>query len=62
VAVNTDGGGRGGLRAAKTYRGSRRKLKQLRLRGNSSAELWLLVAWVAFLLFVVLPWMIRQGH
>jgi hypothetical protein len=32
------------------------------MRGNFSWELWLLVAWVAFLLFVVVPWMIRQTH
>jgi hypothetical protein len=30
------------------------------MRGNSPWELWLLVGWVAFLVFVVLPWMIRQ--
>jgi hypothetical protein len=30
------------------------------MRGNSSWELWLLVVWGAFLLLVVVPWMIRQ--
>jgi hypothetical protein len=49
-------------RAVKTYRGSRRRVRQLRLRGNTSAQLWLFVGWVAFLLLVVVPWMIRQGH
>jgi hypothetical protein len=44
------------------YRGSRRRFRQIRLRDNSSAELWLIVAWVGFLLLVVVPWMIRQGH
>jgi hypothetical protein len=34
----------------------------MRLRGNGSLTLWLLVAWVVFLLFVVVPWMIRQSH
>jgi len=32
------------------------------MRGNGSWELWILIAWVAFLLFVVVPWMIRHGH
>ena len=36
------------------------RCRQIRLRGNGSAELWLFVAWVAFLLLVVLPWMIRR--
>jgi hypothetical protein len=49
-------------RRAKTYRGSRRRLRNIRLRGNASAEVWLFVGWVAFLLLVVVPWMIRQGR
>jgi hypothetical protein len=53
---------RGRRRAAKAYRGSRRRLTQLRLRGNASSELWLFVGWVAFLLLVVMPWMISQGR
>jgi hypothetical protein len=48
-------------RSGKWYRGSRRRLKQIRLRGNSSAEVWLLAGWVAFLLLVVLPWMMRDA-
>jgi len=51
-----------GQRAGKIYRGSHRRLKQIRLRGNSSFGLWLLIVWVLFLLLVVVPWMIRQGH
>jgi hypothetical protein len=50
-----------GLRPGKVYRGSRRRVRLIRLRDNWSLELWLLAAWVAFLLFVVVPWMIRQG-
>jgi hypothetical protein len=61
VATKEENGGRG-MRPAKIYRGSRRRLRQIRFRGNGSAELWLFVGWVAFLLFVVLPWMIRQGR
>jgi hypothetical protein len=62
LTIDTESGGRGGPRKAKIYRGSRRRLKQIRLRGNDSAELWLFVGWVVFLLLVVLPWMIRQGR
>ena len=62
VGTNTECGKHDGQRAAKTYRGSRRRLRQLKPRGNGSAELWLLIGWVAFLLLVVLPWVIRQGR
>ena len=62
LPIDTESGGRTGLRKAKIYRGSRRRLRQIRLRGNGSTELWLLVGWVVFLLLVVLPWMIRQGR
>jgi hypothetical protein len=51
-----------GPRPAKLYRGSRRRLKRLTWRGNMSSEMWLVVAWVLFLLLVVIPWMMRQGH
>jgi len=51
---------RSGARPPKRYRGSRHRLKRIRLRGNFARELWLLVAWVAFLLFVVMPWMMRH--
>jgi hypothetical protein len=51
---------RTGARAAKRYRGSARRLKRIRMRGNFSSEIWLLAGWVAFLLFVLLPWMARR--
>ena len=51
-----------GLRPGRWYRGSRQRLRRIRLRDNWSLELWLLIAWVAFLLFVVVPWMVRQGR
>jgi len=49
-------------RPARLYRGSRRRLRRITLRGNGSGELWVLAGWVAFLLLVVLPWMIRGGR
>jgi hypothetical protein len=51
-----------GSRPGKRYSGSRRRLKQIRIRGDFSWELWLLAGWVAFLVFVVLPWMIRYTN
>jgi hypothetical protein len=51
----------GGTRS-KRYRGSRRRIKRLTIRGNSSWEFWVLLGWIAFLLLVVMPWMIRQSH
>src|SRR6266550_4621019 len=52
----------GGSRPAKSYRGSRRRVKRLKSRGNFSFEMWVLAAWVIFLLLVVLPWMIRHSR
>ena len=45
-----------------TPRGSRRRLKRIKAKGNHSLELWILVAWVAFLLVIVLPWMLRHSR
>jgi len=53
---------RGSARPSKDYRGSRRRLKKIRLRGNSSWELWVVLAWVVFVLFVLIPRMIRHMH
>jgi hypothetical protein len=36
-------------------------VQRIRLRGNSSLGMWLLLAWVMFLLLVVVPWMIRYS-
>jgi hypothetical protein len=46
--------------ASKRYRGSAYRVKRIRVRGNFSWEMWILLAWVFFLLLVVLPWMARQ--
>jgi len=55
------GGSHGGSRPARLYGGSRRRLQRIKLRGNGSWELWLLLLWVLFLLFVIVPWMLRQS-
>jgi hypothetical protein len=56
------GGHAFGNARSKRYRGSRRRLKRLTIRGNSSWEFWVLLGWIAFLLLAVIPWMIRQSH
>jgi hypothetical protein len=44
----------------------RRKLRftgdAFTLRGNGSLHMWMFVAWIVFLLTMVLPWMIRQSQ
>lgn len=47
-------------RPSKTYRGSRRRVERITLKRNWSLPMWVLVAWVIFLLFVVVPWMVRH--
>ena len=49
-----------GSRLSRSYRSSRRRLLRVTLVGNSSWQIWVLVLWVLFLLFVVLPWMSRR--
>lgn len=51
-----------GVEPAKTFRGSYRRLWRLKPKGSGFWELWLFLAWVAFLLFVVIPWMLRQAR
>jgi hypothetical protein len=50
------------IRPPKTYRGSRRRIERIKWRGNGSLEIGFFVAWVVFLVLVVLPWMIRHNH
>jgi hypothetical protein len=51
-----------GARPSRTFRGSRRRVRRIKMRGNSAWELWLLLAWVLFLLFVVVPWMAHHSR
>jgi hypothetical protein len=44
--------------SAKVYRGSKKRLQRVRMRGNGSVALWVFVAVVLFSLFIALPWMI----
>jgi hypothetical protein len=49
-----------GPRSGKAYRGSRKRVRRLRLRGNWSVELWIFLAVMLFTLFVVVPWIVRH--
>ena len=51
-----------GSRPQKVYRGSRRRVRRIKMRDNNSRTLWVLILWVAFLLIVVVPWMIRHSQ
>jgi hypothetical protein len=48
-------------RSPKIYRGSRRRVRRIGFRDSWSWEIWLVVAWVAFLMLVVIPWMAKQN-
>jgi len=37
-------------------------LSRIKMRGNGAWDLWLLVAWVAFLLFFVVPRLIQHSR
>jgi hypothetical protein len=43
-----------------TIRGSRKRLRRIRLRGNWSIEFWIFVAIMALTLLIGLPWLIRH--
>jgi hypothetical protein len=45
---------------AKAYRGSKKRLRRIRMRGNSSLAFWMFVAAVLFSMCVALPWIIRH--
>jgi hypothetical protein len=50
-----------GSRPARTFRGSRRRMRRIKMRQSGTWEIWLLVVWIVFLLLVVIPWMVRQN-
>jgi len=42
------------------YRGSKKRLKRITLRGNWSLDLWIFIVILALGLFILLPWLIRH--
>jgi hypothetical protein len=47
-------------RRRKLYRGSKRRLQNIKFRGNWSAELWVLVVAILFTILILVPWLIRH--
>jgi hypothetical protein len=54
--------GKNGARPGRFYRGSRRRLRRIRFRGNWSLEIVFFVIWLLFALFVLVPWIVRHPH
>jgi hypothetical protein len=46
--------------AQRSYRGSRKRVRRIRMQGNWSVELWLFVIFVLLALFIAVPWLIRH--
>jgi uncharacterized iron-regulated membrane protein len=49
-----------GGRALPAYRGSRRRLRRITVRGNASVGVWALLVWLLLILFVAIPWAMRH--
>jgi len=46
--------------AQRSYRGSRKRIRRIRVQDHWSVELWLFVIFVLLALFIVVPWLIRH--
>jgi len=55
-------GPRSSGRPGREYRGSRKRVRRIKVRDNWHwpVELWFVVAVVLFTLFVVVPWLVRH--
>jgi hypothetical protein len=49
-----------GSHPGRVYRGSPKRVRRIRFRGNWAIEVWVLVAVILFTLFVVVPWLVRH--
>jgi hypothetical protein len=45
----------------KTFRGSHRRIRRIKMRGNGSWQVWMLLGMMVFVLLVLIPWMARHG-
>ena len=52
----------GSRRAGREYRGAKRRIRRIRMRGNWSTPLILFIIWMLFVLLVLVPWMTRHPH
>jgi hypothetical protein len=46
---------------AKRFRGSRRRARRITINGSVTWELWVVVAWILFLLIVVVPLILERS-
>jgi len=51
---------KGSSRSGRSYRGSKARMRRIRLRGNSSPGMWIFLGVVAVALFVLMPWLIKH--
>jgi hypothetical protein len=58
--VRTEGRAVGRAGGQRSQRGSRKRLRRIRLQGNWSVEFWLFVLVMLVALFVLVPWLIRH--
>jgi hypothetical protein len=45
----------------KVFRGLAKRIRRIMRGGNRSLEMGLLLLWLLFLLFVLVPWMLHSG-
>jgi hypothetical protein len=46
--------------AGKAYRGSRKRVRRIKWRDNTSVEFWILVVLMLFMMFVGVPWLFKH--
>jgi hypothetical protein len=46
--------------AGKLYRGSRKRVRRIKWRENTSVEFWIFVVLIVFMLLVGVPWLIKH--
>ena len=49
-----------GTRAPRTFRGTYKRIRRIRMSRHEQVLMWLFVAWLVVLLFVVVPYMARH--
>jgi uncharacterized iron-regulated membrane protein len=46
--------------AGKVYRGSRKRVRRIKWRENTTVEFWICILFVLIMLFVGIPWLMRH--
>jgi len=58
-ACDSDGPHTGRVGRSRSYRGSRKRIRRITIRGNMSVEFWTLLVLTLILLVGLLPWVLR---